>query len=104
MPNQTLFIYNQCMNNNFYFHYFSRNRGLLFSCLGIVLLVIAIGVTAGTATSASDKPGLYVVYIGEFFMTLNIATFFVNFGYEYNERIFKSDEAFKINEASLKYE
>ena len=48
----------------------SRNRGLLFSLLGILTLVIAIGVTAGTASSASDKPGLYVVYIGEF--TLNI--------------------------------
>ena len=43
----------------------SRNRGLLFSLLGILTLVIAIGVTAGTASSASDKPGLYVVYIGE---------------------------------------
>ena len=47
----------------------SRNRGLLFSLLGILTLVIAIGVTAGTASSASDKPGLYVVYIGE--STLN---------------------------------
>jgi len=45
---------------------FSRNRGLLFSLLGILTLVIAIGVTAGTASSASDKPGLYVVYIGLF--------------------------------------
>ena len=33
-------------------------------------MVIAIGVTAGTASSASDKPGLYVVYIGE--SSLNI--------------------------------
>ena len=48
----------------------SRNRGLLFSLLGILTLVIAIGVTAGTASSASDKPGLYVVYIGE--SSLNI--------------------------------
>lgn len=45
---------------------FSRNRGLLFSLLGILTMVIAIGVTAGTASSASDKPGLYVVYIGLF--------------------------------------
>ena len=48
----------------------SRNRGLLFSLLGILTLVIAIGVTAGTASSATDKPGLYVVYIGE--SSLNI--------------------------------
>ena len=45
-------------------------------------MVIAIGVTAGTASSASDKPGLYVVYIGE--STLNIwlhSRFFVRVGH-----------------------
>lgn len=45
---------------------FSRNRGLLFSLLGSLMMIIAIGVTAGTASMAPDKAGLYVVYIGLF--------------------------------------
>lgn len=45
---------------------YSRNRGILFSVLGLLMMVIAIGVTAGTAGMASTKAGLYVLYIGLF--------------------------------------
>ena len=48
------------------FLFFSRNRGILFSVLGLLMMVIAIGVTAGTAGMASTKAGLYVLYIGKF--------------------------------------
>ena len=36
-----------------------------FSVLGFMMMIIAIGVTAGTAQYASDKAGLYVLYIGK---------------------------------------
>merc|ERR1712020_18975 len=52
---------------------FSRNRGLLFTLLGMLLLIIAIGVTAGTASKASEKGGLVVVYIGLFVTALGLA-------------------------------
>merc|ERR1711981_443381 len=45
---------------------FSRNRGLLFSALGLLTMVIAIVVTACTATLATQKAGLYVLYVGLF--------------------------------------
>ena len=48
------------------FLFSSRNRGILFSVLGLLMMVIAIGVTAGTAGMASTKAGLYVLYIGKF--------------------------------------
>ena len=46
-------------------YHFSRNRGLLFSVLGLLMMAIAIGVTAGTANMASEKAGLYVLYVGK---------------------------------------
>jgi hypothetical protein len=33
--------------------------------LGLMMLIVAIGVTAGTATQASTKPALYVLYLGK---------------------------------------
>jgi hypothetical protein len=39
----------------------------------MLLLIIAIGVTAGTASKATDKPGLYVVYIGLFIAAIFLA-------------------------------
>ena len=52
-----------------YFH-FRRNRGLIYCVLGLMMLIVAIGVTAGTADKASQKGGLYVLYLGKI---LNIA-------------------------------
>ena len=45
--------------------FFRRNRGLIYCMLGLMMLIVAIGVTAGTAVQASDKPALYVLYIGK---------------------------------------
>ena len=47
-----------------YFH-FRRNRGLIYCVLGLMMLIVAIGVTAGTADKASQKGGLYVLYLGK---------------------------------------
>jgi len=33
--------------------------------LGLMMLIVAIGVTAGTATQANTRPALYVLYIGK---------------------------------------
>ena len=33
--------------------------------LGLMMLIVAIGVTAGTAAQASQKGGLYILYIGK---------------------------------------
>lgn len=52
---------------------FSKNRGLLFSILGIVMLVIAIAVTAGTAKVAKDHGGMVVLYIGLFLAAIALA-------------------------------
>lgn len=54
------------------FHFLrSRNRGYLFSVLGLLTMAIAIGVTAGTVKMASEKAGLYVLYVGKW--TLKVA-------------------------------
>ena len=45
--------------------FFRRNRGLIYCMLGLMMLIVAIGVTAGTAVQSSDKPALYVLYIGK---------------------------------------
>ena len=34
--------------------------------LGFMMLIVAIGVTAGTAPQAATKGGLYVLYIGKY--------------------------------------
>merc|ERR1712122_340459 len=36
---------------------FRRNRGLTYCMLGLMMLIVAIGVTAGTAAQASQKGG-----------------------------------------------
>lgn len=45
---------------------FSRNRGLLFCFLGLLMFAIAVGVTCGTLNIAVQKAGLYVLYVGLF--------------------------------------
>lgn len=45
---------------------FSHKRGLTFCAVGFVLLIVAIGVTVGTESIASQKAGLYVLYVGLF--------------------------------------
>lgn len=45
---------------------FARKRGVYFTLAFAVMMIIAIGVSAGTGSSAKEKPGLYVVYIGLF--------------------------------------
>jgi len=49
---------------------FRRNRGLIYCMLGFMMLIVAIGVTAGTAPQAASKGGLYVLYIGLFIVTI----------------------------------
>jgi len=49
---------------------FRRNRGLIYCMLGLMMLIVAIGVTAGTATQANTRPALYVLYIGLFVVTI----------------------------------
>jgi len=49
---------------------FRRNRGLIYCMLGLMMLIVAIGVTAGTAAQASQKGGLYILYIGLFIITI----------------------------------
>jgi hypothetical protein len=44
---------------------FSQKRGLIFCVLGLLSFAIAIGVTVGTASVASQKAGLYVLYVGK---------------------------------------
>ena len=46
-------------------HISRRNRGLIYCMLGLMMLIVAIGVTAGTAAQASQKGGLYILYIGK---------------------------------------
>jgi hypothetical protein len=46
---------------------FSQKRGLIFCVLGLLSFAIAIGVTVGTASVASQKAGLYVLYVGKSF-------------------------------------
>ena len=43
---------------------------MIYCVLGLMMLIVAIGVTAGTADKASQKGGLYVLYLGKI---LNIA-------------------------------
>jgi len=49
---------------------FRRNRGLIYCMLGFMMLIVAIGVTAGTASQVSQKGGLVVLYIGLFLATI----------------------------------
>ena len=44
---------------------------MIYCVLGLMMLIVAIGVTAGTADKASQKGGLYVLYLGKI---LNIAS------------------------------
>ena len=44
---------------------YSQKRSLVFLVFALICFVIAIGVTAGTASSASQKPGLYVLFVGK---------------------------------------
>ena len=48
------------------FFSFSRNRGVIFCLLGLLLFAVAIGVTVGTAHVAAQKAGLYVLYVGKY--------------------------------------
>ena len=38
---------------------------MIYCVLGLMMLIVAIGVTAGTADKASQKGGLYVLYLGK---------------------------------------
>jgi len=49
---------------------FARTRSIIFLIFGLIVLGIAIGITAGTASIASEKGGMYVVYVGAFLVAL----------------------------------
>jgi len=49
---------------------FARTRSIIFLIFGLVVLGIAIGITAGTASIAAEKGGMYVVYVGAFLVAL----------------------------------
>jgi len=44
----------------------SRRRGFSFLAAGALVFIVAIGVTAGTGSYASQKAGLYALYVGLF--------------------------------------
>eukprot|EP00095_Tigriopus_kingsejongensis_P010902 maker-scaffold348_size200312-snap-gene-0.26 protein:Tk10902 transcript:maker-scaffold348_size200312-snap-gene-0.26-mRNA-1 annotation:"hypothetical protein DAPPUDRAFT_304652" len=51
---------------------FTRRRGLMFGVLGLLILIIAIGVTAGTIHVSTAKGVLYLVYVGLFLGSLGL--------------------------------
>lgn len=49
---------------------FARARGIMFFILGVIFLVIGIGITVGTYSYAREHGGIFVAYIGAFFIAL----------------------------------
>ena len=48
--------------------------------LGLMMLIVAIGVTAGTAAQASQKGGLYILYIGKMTDISSTSRIVLNYG------------------------
>lgn len=48
---------------------FARGRGIIFSVLGFVFLLIAIGATIGTYSYAKEHGGVFVAYVGAFLIS-----------------------------------
>lgn len=47
---------------------FARGRGITFIIVGIIILIIAIGITVGTHAYAKSKGGIYIAYVGAFIL------------------------------------
>lgn len=49
---------------------FSRSRGTMYMIAAFLVLIIGIGVTAGTYTYAREHGGIYCVYVGAFIISI----------------------------------
>lgn len=49
---------------------YARGKGKIFMFIGLLLLGIGIGVTAGTYAVAKTHSGVYVAYVGAFLLSL----------------------------------
>lgn len=47
---------------------YARGKGKIFTIVGLLLLAVGIGVTAGTYAMARTHSGVYVAYVGAFLL------------------------------------
>lgn len=49
---------------------YARGKGKIFTIIGLLLLAVGVGVTAGTYAVARTHSGVYVAYVGAFLLGL----------------------------------
>ncbi len=78
-----IYSHNSSQGNYYSSFCYSRRRGFSFLAAGALVFIVAIGVTAGTGSYASQKAGLYALYVGK----SKLRFFFIKQGPKTNQNL-----------------